>query len=119
MLVVTCKRGERIRIGDYIQVQVLQIEPNQIRIGIEAPKTVEVHRQKVYELIQAEKACEGNGDETCGDPLPGSPMAARIAEMKKAWREQTRITRRLEKRKRKPRTQATAQVEEEKADGTS
>ena len=55
MLVLSRKEGERIRIGDKITVTVLEIRGDKVRIGIEAPETVSVHRQEVYEKIQREK----------------------------------------------------------------
>ena len=53
MLVLTRKKYESVIIGDNIKVQVVEIGPNQIRLGIEAPKDVSVHRQEIYEDIQA------------------------------------------------------------------
>ena len=55
MLVLSRKEGERIRIGDKITVTVLELRGDKVRIGIEAPETVSVHRQEVYEKIQREK----------------------------------------------------------------
>ena len=52
MLVLTRKIGEVIRINDAITVTVLAIKNNQVRIGVEAPKAVEVHREEVYQRIQ-------------------------------------------------------------------
>ncbi len=55
MLVLTRKVGEALRIGDDVQVTVLGIKGNQVRIGIDAPKNVPVHRQEVYERIKREE----------------------------------------------------------------
>ena len=55
MLVLSRKEGERIRIGDKITVTVLEVRGDKVRIGIEAPENVSVHRQEVYEKIQREK----------------------------------------------------------------
>ncbi len=54
MLVLTRKAGESIRIGDDIEVKVVSVEGDQIKIGIEAPKHVDIHRQEIYQLIQEE-----------------------------------------------------------------
>jgi len=54
MLVLTRKLNEKIAIGEDIVVHILEIKGSQVRIGIEAPKGVGVHRQEVYERIQAE-----------------------------------------------------------------
>ena len=52
MLILTRKSGEAIRIGDDITISVVDIRGNQVRLGIDAPRTVTVHRQEVYDQIQ-------------------------------------------------------------------
>jgi len=52
MLILTRKLGESITIGDDIKITLLDIKGKYIRIGIEAPRNVAVHRQEVYQLIQ-------------------------------------------------------------------
>lgn len=54
MLILTRKLGESITIGDEIKVSVLGIRGRQVRLGIEAPDTVVVHREEIYVKIQAE-----------------------------------------------------------------
>jgi carbon storage regulator CsrA len=54
MLVLTRKVGERIHIGDSIVVTVVRIQNDKVRIGIEAPSTVSVHREEVYRRVVAE-----------------------------------------------------------------
>ncbi len=54
MLVLTRKLGEGIRIGEDIRVIVVDIKENQVRIGIEAPTDMSVHREEVYLRIQEE-----------------------------------------------------------------
>lgn len=56
MLVLTRRIGEKIHIGDDITVTVLGIKGNQIRLGVNAPQDVEVHREEIYRRVQAEKA---------------------------------------------------------------
>ncbi len=55
MLVLTRRTGQTLNIGDEVQVTVLGIKGNQVRIGIDAPKNVPVHRQEVYERIKREE----------------------------------------------------------------
>ena len=52
MLVLTRKIGEVIRINDDITLTVLAVKNNQVRIGVDAPKEVDVHREEVYQRIQ-------------------------------------------------------------------
>jgi len=55
MLILTRREGETIMIGDEVSVTVLSIKSNQVRIGINAPREVAVHRQELYERIQKEQ----------------------------------------------------------------
>ena len=54
MLILTRRVGEVLMIGDEVVVTVLGVKGNQIRIGVEAPKHVSVHREEIYQRIQAE-----------------------------------------------------------------
>lgn len=56
MLILTRNTGDALRIDDDIEVVILAVKGNQVRIGINAPKDVEVHREEIYRKIQADKA---------------------------------------------------------------
>jgi carbon storage regulator len=55
MLVLTRKLNEKIVIGDSIEVMIVEIRPDRVRLGIAADKSVPVHREEVYRAIQAEQ----------------------------------------------------------------
>lgn len=55
MLILTRRVGESLIIGDDVVVNVLGVKGNQVRIGVDAPKHVSVHREEIYDRIQAEK----------------------------------------------------------------
>ena len=75
MLVLTRKVGEKINIGDDIVLSVLEINRGNVRLGIDAPKSVRVFRQEVYERIKEENLGSSQGTPT------------HIAEASRLWRE--------------------------------
>jgi carbon storage regulator len=56
MLILMRRIGEVFRVGDDVNVTVLGIKGNQIRIGIDAPKNITVHREEIYQRVLADKA---------------------------------------------------------------
>lgn len=52
MLVLTRKKGESIMIGDNIEVKLISVDGDQVKLGIVAPKSVKVHRSEIFEAIQ-------------------------------------------------------------------
>lgn len=55
MLILTRRVGETLMIGDNISVTVLGVKGNQVRLGVDAPKDVSVHREEIYQRIQGER----------------------------------------------------------------
>ena len=56
MLVLSRRKDESIMIGDNIEITIVDIRGNKVRLGITAPKKIPVHRREVYEAIQREKS---------------------------------------------------------------
>ena len=56
MLILTRRVGETLMIGDDVTISVLDVKGNQVRIGVNAPKEVSVHREEIYMRIQNEKS---------------------------------------------------------------
>jgi carbon storage regulator len=59
VLILTRKVGESIMIGDSVEVKILGLRAGQVKIGIEAPKDLKVHREEIYERIRAEEESKG------------------------------------------------------------
>jgi carbon storage regulator len=55
MLILTRRVGETVRVGNDVTVTIVSVKGNQIRIGINAPKNVTVHREEIYQRIQREQ----------------------------------------------------------------
>lgn len=80
MLVLSRHRDEKIMIGDDVVITIVDIRGDKVRLGIEAPGNVAVHRQEVYEAIQranermpsdaAQLRGGGGTCELCGEPMP-------------------------------------------------
>lgn len=64
MLVLTRKLGEKIQIGDDISILIMEIKGKQVRLGIEAPPNIKVHREEIYQKIQDENIKAANSEIT-------------------------------------------------------
>ena len=76
MLVLTRKLGESIVIGNNVRVTILEMQGKQIRLGIEAPPEVSVHRGEVYERIEAENR------------LAADTASTNLNDLRRAWKKQ-------------------------------
>jgi carbon storage regulator len=83
MLVLSRQRDERIVIGDEVEVVVVDIRGDKVRLGIVAPNTVSVHRKEIYEAIRRENqdasAIRGDISRFCS-ATPGSDAVRRLAQ---------------------------------------
>lgn len=72
MLILTRRVGESVVIGTEVTVTVLRVKGNQVRLGVDAPKSVSVQREEIFHRIQREGGVENNSnfnsDEEPGDP---------------------------------------------------
>jgi len=74
MLVLTREKDESIIIGDDIEVTIVDVRGDKVRLGINAPREISVHRKEIYEAIQREKAQQRqqtNTGDTTGDENKG------------------------------------------------
>jgi carbon storage regulator len=71
MLILTRRVGETVMIGNDVTVTILGVKGNQVRVGINAPKNVAVHREEIYERIKREQQGEQQGDPQ-GEPNPSA-----------------------------------------------
>ncbi len=69
MLVLSRRPGESINIGDDVVVTVLEVHGDTVRVGIDAPRTVRVHREEVYRKLQEENRAAAQADDTAAAAL--------------------------------------------------
>lgn len=77
MLILTRRVGETLMIGDEVTVTVLGVKGNQVRIGVNAPREVAVHREEIYDRIKAEEG----GDQAGNTAEEGDDQVGNTAEV--------------------------------------
>ena len=70
MLILTRRAGETLMVGDDVTITVLGVKGNQVRIGVNAPKHVSVHREEIYQRIQREKEQKEDDQDNLGNQMP-------------------------------------------------
>lgn len=80
MLVLTRKLGENIRIGDSVKITVLEVRSGQVKLGIEAPPEVKVHREEIYARIQEENRRAGGWKPDTAPKEPRPPREERTKD---------------------------------------
>ncbi len=66
MLVLSRQKDESIMIGDEVEITIVDVRGDKVRLGITAPKTIPVHRREIYDAIQREKAQKDDGQVQAG-----------------------------------------------------
>jgi len=73
MLVLSRQRDESIMIGDDVEITIVDVRGDKVRLGITAPKSIPVHRREIYDAIQREKAEAKKADEQPEKPARRQP----------------------------------------------
>lgn len=64
MLILTRKMGESLLVGDDVEITVLSIRGNQVKLGVKAPQDISVHRQEIYQRIKSSKPQDDSSKES-------------------------------------------------------
>lgn len=75
MLVLSRQRDESIMIGDDVEITIVDVRGDKVRLGITAPKTIPVHRREIYDAIQREKSGEAAVDKKEARAVARNPRA--------------------------------------------
>ena len=76
MLILTRRVGETVMIGEDITVTVLGVKGNQVRVGVNAPRNVAVHREEIFERIKREEAGEAREGDDGSDTEPSQMVGS-------------------------------------------
>jgi carbon storage regulator len=71
VLIITRKPGEKIMLGDDVVVEIIEVSGSSVRVGIDAPRSVPVYREEIWEAVREENAASAaSADAVPGDPPP-------------------------------------------------
>jgi carbon storage regulator len=88
MLVLSRQRDESIMIGDDVEITIVDVRGDKVRLGITAPKSIPVHRREIYDAIQREKAEAKKADEQPQKPARRQPEKSAQQQTEKDPQEQ-------------------------------
>ena len=88
MLVLSRQRDESIMIGDDVEITIVDVRGDKVRLGITAPKNIPVHRREIYDAIQREKAQKPAGDAQDKSPSQESDGAEEATQKEKTTEHQ-------------------------------
>lgn len=79
MLVLSRKPGEALRIGDNVEITVVEVKGDMVRLGIQAPRNIQVWRKELWEAIVAEN--QKAAEETVTAEIPAIPAASGVSDL--------------------------------------
>ena len=77
MLIITRRPGERIMLGDDTSIHIMEIVGNSVRVGVDAPKSVPVYREEIWEAVKQENKAAAEAAVSKNIPTPKAPSGAR------------------------------------------
>ena len=89
MLVLSRQRDESIMIGDDVEITIVDVRGDKVRLGITAPKTIPVHRREIYDAIQREKAEKAAGADAQDKPKKAQSDAGEAGKEEQSKEHQT------------------------------
>ena len=112
MLIITRKPGEKIMLGDDVVVHVMEIVGNSVRIGIQAPRSLPVYREEIWDAVREENAGRRDGDARTRLPAPAASAGLTVpctrGRVPSRVQHRTLTTHQFEERSRWPRSAAKA-----------
>jgi carbon storage regulator len=66
MLIITRRPGERVMLGDDVVIQVIEVSGSNVRIGIDAPKSVAIYREEIFDAVKGSKGADAPAQDEAG-----------------------------------------------------